>query len=116
VGARSAGSGNPSADRAAALPLLDAYRSTDPPRAHAFEAALVRALVAQQDSLRAALAPERAPVPVSAAPAARPALVPRDSLRVRDEEILRLRTEAAAAQAELARVRRRLAAPTGRPR
>jgi hypothetical protein len=40
--------------------------------------------------------------------------VPRDSLRARDEELARVRAEAAEAQAELERVRRRIAAPDGR--
>jgi hypothetical protein len=109
---------NRAADRSPAPPLLDAYQATDPPRAHAYEATVLRAVVAQYDSLRAAIATERAVAPPSsvAAPASRVLLVPRDSLRAREEELVRARAEAAAARAELDRVRRRLAAPrTRRP-
>ncbi len=112
---------NRAADPASALPALDAYRAIDPPRSHAVEAGVFRALVARQDSLRLALALERAAgaaarAAASAAAAARAAMVPRDSLRVRDEELVRLRTEAAALNAELDRVRRRLTAPPARGR
>jgi outer membrane protein assembly factor BamD (BamD/ComL family) len=106
------------ADRTAAIAVLDAYRATDPPRRHASEAAVLRNLVAQLDSLRMALAFERSAAAASAnaAVAGRAGLVPRDSLRVRDEELARLRGEAAEARAELERVRRRLAAQGGRLR
>jgi signal transduction histidine kinase len=107
---------NRGADPAPAAALLDAYRAGDPPRRHALEAGLLRALLAQQDSLRLALAFERAAAAsaASTAAAARAAMVPRDTLRARDEELSRARTDAAAAQAELDRVRRRLTGVRGR--
>ena len=108
--------GNRAADLAPALAVLDAYRIGDPGAPHAVEAALLRALVAQQDSLRLALSLERAAAAAAAGAAqtARAGFVPRDSLRARDEELARVRAEAAEAQAELDRVRRRIAAPDGR--
>jgi hypothetical protein len=107
---------NRAADVAPALAVLDASRIGDPSGRHAAEAALLRALVAQQDSLRLALSLERAAAAAAAGAAqtARAGFVPRDSLRVRDEELARVRAEAAEAQAELERVRRRIAAPDGR--
>jgi len=109
---------NRAADRATAAAALDAYRSTDPPRPHMLEAGVLRAMMAQMDSLRLELVLERtaAAAAAGAATVARSALVPRDSLRVRDEELARVRAEAAAAQAELDRVRRRLTTPAGRGR
>lgn len=109
---------NRAADRDAAVSALDAYRSTDPPREHTYEAGVLRAMMAQLDSLRLELVLERtaAAAAASSAAAARSTLVPRDSLRVRDEELARLRAEAAAALAELDRVRRRLTTPAGRAR
>jgi hypothetical protein len=79
---------------------------------------VLRALAGQADSLRAALAQERtgSAAAAAAAVAARAALIPRDTLRARDEELARARTEAAAARAELERIRRRLAAPRARGR
>jgi hypothetical protein len=107
------------ADRGGVLAVLDAYRGGDPGRPHAAEAAVLRSLIVQQDSLRSVLTAERAAAAAAttAAVGARAGLVPRDSLRVRDEEIARLRIEAATAQAELDRVRRRLGGTPGpRPR
>ncbi len=108
--------GNRVGDAAWAASALDAYRAADPPRPHAAEAGVLRALVMQQDSLRLALAFERtaAAAAAGAAASARATLVHRDSLRVRDEEIERLRAESAALQAELERIRRRLIAPPSR--
>jgi hypothetical protein len=108
--------GNRAADVGPALAVLEAYRIGDPLAPRAVEASLLRALVAQQDSLRLALSLERAAAAAAAGAAqtARAAFVPRDSLRARDEELARVRAEAAEAQAELERVRRRIAAPDGR--
>lgn len=81
---------------------LEAYESGGALYAHAEEAALVRRLLVQVDSLRASVLLERTAASV---------LIPRDSLRPRDEEIVRLRAELDQARAELERVRRRLAPP-----
>lgn len=112
---------NPAADAARAVTGLEAYRATDPPREHFYEASVLRALVRQTDSLRAALASERSAAAAATAAAAagataRAALVPRDTLRARDEELARVRADAADARAELERVRRRLTAPATRGR
>jgi len=63
---------------------------------------VIRRLLLQNDSLRVAVAAER----ISAA-----VLVPRDSLKPRDDEVVRLRAELEQTRAELDRVRRRLAPP-----
>ncbi len=81
---------------------LEAYESGGALHAHAKEAALVRRLLVQVDSLRASVVQERTAASV---------LIPRDSLKPRDEEIVRLRTELDQTRAELERVRRRLAPP-----
>lgn len=95
-----------------AISDLDAYRATGA-TAHLPEAVALRRALVRLDSARATVA-----VPVAterpAAPV-RTGLVSRDSLRARDEELERVRTEAAATQAELDRLRRRLAAPGRRP-
>jgi len=88
-----------------ALSDFEAYESGGPLHPHVDEAVLFRRLLGQADSLRAASAQERAAASV---------LIPRDSLRPRDEEITRLRTELEQTRAELDRVRRRLA-PRPRP-
>lgn len=93
----------------AALADLDAYRASTAAE-HRVEALTLRRTLAQLDSLRALQV-----VPDRQQPVTHPALVSRDSLRVRDEELLRVRADAAALQAELDRVRRRLAAPGRRP-
>lgn len=97
----------------AAIADLDAYRATAAP-AHLAEATVLRRALTQLDSARVATAA----VPTSAErpqPNGRITLLLRDTLRVRDEELQRARADAAAAQAELDRVRRRLAAPGRRP-
>lgn len=107
---------NTAGDTAAAALALDAYRATDPPRAHFVEAGVLRALLARTDSLRLTLGYERSAAAAAAAgaAAARATMVPRDSLRARDEALDRMRAELAYARAELERVRRRLAAPPPR--
>jgi outer membrane protein assembly factor BamD (BamD/ComL family) len=104
---------NATSSTAAALAALDAYAAADPARPHAEEAAALRGLAGLVDSLRLALGYERsaAAAGAAAAAAARAALVPRDTLRARDDELARLRAELEAVRAELGRVRRRLAAP-----
>ncbi len=87
----------------AAMDDLDAYAAGGPLHVHGAEAHVIRRLVADADSVRVAAAAERAAAAV---------LIPRDSLRPRDEEIARLRAELEQTKAELDRVRRRLAPPT----
>jgi hypothetical protein len=110
---------NTPGDTASAVAALDAYRATDPPRAHFVEAGVLRALASRVDSLRLVVGYERSAAAAAAsaaanAAAARATLVPRDTLRARDEELERTRAELASARAELARVRRRIAAPARR--
>ena len=81
---------------------LLAYESGGVLHQHAAEAALVRRLLLQVDSLRGAVVRERAAASV---------LIPRDSLKPREEEAVRLRAELDQTRAELERVRRRLAPP-----
>ena len=81
---------------------LEAYESGGALHGHAEEAALVRRLLVQVDSLRASVLQERTAASV---------LIPRDSLKPREEEIVRLRTELDQTRTELERVRRRLAPP-----
>ena len=95
-----------------AIADLDAYRATPAP-AHLAEAVVLRRTLMALDSARNA--PVLADRPAVATVAARAGYVPRDSLRVRDEELQRARADAAAAQTELDRIRRRLAAPGRRP-
>jgi hypothetical protein len=76
------------------------------------EATVARRLVLQADSLRGAIAYERsaaatAPVTVASAPPS----AWRDTVRVRDEELARVRVELETTRAELERLRRRLAPP-----
>ncbi len=88
---------------------LDAYRATLTP-AHRAEASALRRVFAQLDSARAVTIVVDRP-----AAASRAGLVSRDSLRALEDELQRVRTDAAATQTELDRVRRRLAAPSRRP-
>lgn len=93
----------------AVLADLEAYRATGTPDHLAEVTALGRGL-AQLDSARTAPVAPTDRVTVSP----RAALVSRDTLRARDEELARARAEVLAMRVELDRVRRRLAAP-GRP-
>ncbi|HEY0779575.1 MAG TPA: hypothetical protein VGD56_16525 [Gemmatirosa sp.] len=88
---------------------LDAYRATLAP-AHLTEAVVLRRMLTQLDSARAITIVVDRPATTS-----RAGLVPRDTLRAREEELQRTRADLSAAQAELDRVRRRLAAPSRRP-
>lgn len=88
-----------------AVAAFDAYLAGGPAQPRFAEAASLRRIAGQVDSLRAQPSP-RAPVP--AVPPT-PASADRDSLRVRDEEITRLRQELQETRAELERIRRRLA-------
>ena len=86
----------------AAVSDLDAYEAGGELQPHHATAGVIRRLLLQNDSLRVAVAAER----ISAA-----VLVPRDSLKPRDDEVVRLRAELEQTRAELDRVRRRLAPP-----
>lgn len=98
----------------AAVADLDAYRTSPAPQ-HAAEAAVLRRALVLLDSARTAaattVAAEKAVVSVKSGMV----LVSRDTLRAHDEELQKTRADAAALQAELDRVRRRLAAPGRRP-
>ena len=97
---------NDSGSALAAITVLDEYMAAGPSRTEFVTARVLRRLAQRMDSLRSVEAPP---------PAGRPAgLVPRDSLRVRDEEIARMRTELDQTKEELERLRRRLVVP--RPR
>jgi hypothetical protein len=89
----------------AAASDLEAYESGGTFNPFATQTPVIRRLLAQVDSLRLAVAAERNAASV---------LIPRDSLKPRDDEVLRLRAELEQARAELDRVRRRLA-PRRRP-
>jgi hypothetical protein len=82
-----------------AIVMLEAYLASAPAGAHRTEAEVLRRLGLALEQRNAALA---AIPPV-------PAVRPED--KARDEEILRLRDELSKANAELARIRRRLARP-----
>ncbi|WP_148306343.1 hypothetical protein [Gemmatirosa kalamazoonensis] len=89
---------------------LDAYIAGGPLQEHYVDAVVLRRIATRFDSLR--MAADTRPVPVAAAPAiVNGNLVARDSLKVRDDEIQRLRQELDQAKAELERIRRRLAPP-----
>ena len=85
---------------------LQAYESGGALHPHTEEAALLRRLLTQVDSLREAVTRERTAASV---------LIPRDSLKPRDEELVRLRAELDQTRAELERIRRRLAPRLPRP-
>lgn len=89
----------------AAVSDLDAYEAGGELQPHHATSGVIRRLLLQNDSLRLAVAAER----ISAA-----VLVPRDSLKPRDDEVVKLRAELEQTRAELDRVRRRLA-PRRRP-
>ena len=89
----------------AAVSDFDAYEAGGEGQPHHATSRVIRRLLLQNDSLRVAVAAER----ISAA-----VLVPRDSLKPRDDEVVRLRAELEQTRAELDRVRRRLA-PRRRP-
>lgn len=103
---------NPATSTRDGLADLEAYRSGGALNERVLEATVLRRLVLQADSLRAAIAYERsaaatAPMPAAAAPPS----AWRDTVRVRDEELTRMRTELETTRAELERLRRRLAPP-----
>lgn len=89
---------NPAAVRES-MTMLDGYLASSPAGTHRFEAAVIRRLGAAIEQRNAAIA---------AIPAA-PVVRPED--KARDEELQRLRDELTAANAELARIRRRVARP-----
>jgi hypothetical protein len=90
-----------SSTRAAQADLAAYQASEEAPPLHV-PAGVVRRLLVQNDSLRQVVSTTRAAAAL---------LVPRDSLKPRDEEIARLRSELEQSRAELERVRRRLAPP-----
>jgi len=90
---------NSSAGMRESMSMLDSYIASAPTGAHRFEAGLFRRLglvIEQRNAAIAAIPP---------APTARP------EDKAREEELQRLRDELAAANAELARIRRRVARP-----
>jgi hypothetical protein len=89
---------NPPALREA-LSMLEEYLTNTPSGAHRTEAATLRRLGIALEQRNSALA------------AIPPAVVPRPDDKTREEEMQRLRDELAAANAELDRIRRRLARP-----
>lgn len=94
---------------------FDAYIAGGPTQPHYGESVLLRRLTGHLDSLHAtesavrAMTSPTAVAPTGVLPGAAAAL--RDSMRVRDDEITRLRTELDQTKAELDRIRRRLAPP-----
>jgi hypothetical protein len=89
---------NPAALRES-LAMLESYLTSTPSGMHRTEAATLRRLGVALEQRNAALA------------AIPPAVVPRPDDKAREEEMQRLRDELAAANAELDRIRRRLARP-----
>ena len=90
---------NSSAALREAMAMLESYLASTPAGAHRLEAGLLR---------RLGLAIEQRNAAIAAIPPA-PTVRPED--KAREEEIQRLRDELAAANAELARIRRRVARP-----
>jgi hypothetical protein len=100
---------NATANPRDAVAALDAYAREGELLPRTYELTMIRRLLAQRDSLRGALTTQRGAAAL---------LVPRDSIRAREQaeqalqlELERLRAELERTQAELARVRRRLAPP-----
>ena len=89
---------NPTAIRES-IATLESYLASSPTGVHRLEAETLRRLAVALEQRNAALA------------AIPPAVVPRPDDKVREEEMQRLRDELAAANAELDRIRRRLARP-----
>ena len=81
------------------LAMLDAYLANTPAGVHRFEAASIRRLGVALEERNAALA------------AIPPTTAVRPEDKAREEEMTRLRDELGKANAELARIRRRLARP-----
>ena len=81
------------------MTMLDGYLASAPAGTHRFEAGVIH---------RLGLAIEQRNAAIAAIPAT-PAVRPED--KARDEELQRLRDEVTAANAELARIRRRVARP-----
>ena len=90
---------NSSAAVRESMTILDAYLASAPTGTHRFEAGVFR---------RLALAIEQRNAAIAAIP---PTPVARPEDKLREEELQKLRDELAAANAELARVRRRVARP-----
>jgi hypothetical protein len=90
---------NSSAAVRESMAILDSYLATAPTGTHRFEAGVFR---------RLALAIEQRNAAIAAIP---PTPVVRQDDKAREEELQRLRDDLAAANAELARIRRRVARP-----
>lgn len=101
--------GNPNASLTGGLALLDGYLADPRPREHVDEATIVRRLAAQLESLNRVAA--TAALQARDAAASAHADVAHASDPPPDAEIKRLRDELAKANAELDRIRRRLAQP-----
>lgn len=100
---------SPGSSTRLALTELEAYRAGGNIQPRFTEATTLRRLALHLDSLRAALSTARTAAATLAA--AGTGMIARDSVRTRDEELARLRTELDQTKAELDRIRRRLAAP-----
>ena len=98
---------NASARPSDATELLDAYLAASTPTTHLVEAQALRRTAKALDSLQRALVVTRAVADSAAALAARPAAE-------NPEEVQKLKEELAKTQAELDRIKRRLASPQGR--
>jgi hypothetical protein len=91
--------------------LLDAYIAGGPLQEHYVESVVLRRVTTRFDSLYADADAARAASGVQAAQGALLSAAARDSMKARDDELTRLRTELDATKAELERIRRRLAPP-----
>jgi TolA-binding protein len=83
-----------------AIGLLDSYLATTPNGTHRLEATTLRRLVAALDARDKALATAQAAIQQ-----------PKPEDKAREEELVRLRDDLAKANAELSRIKRRLARP-----
>lgn len=102
--------GNREAATPTALSLLDRYIATNASLPHRLEALTLRHLASQLDAA-ARLAAANVATPTSATHASIPSSIAAPDLKVRDDEIQRLRDELAKANDELDRIKRRLATP-----
>lgn len=107
---------NPGASIPVAVNYLDAYLTGLYPRQHRQEAFALRAIAGQIDAGRSALALAQTREPSGAQPGAVRIDVPKPAVdpTANDAEIKRLKDELAKANAELERIRRRLAQPPPR--